>query len=93
MGKPLKFQISLKHKWTDYYNEENAVLTRAFMSGSKKAKYHLRGNNFEFEKGSSTSMVHFSVEPPGGTKGAMSCWSNSTRDRFLGLNAKTEGKC
>lgn len=55
MGK-YKFQINLRGHWKDYYDEENSVICRAFMSGSKKAKYHLRGNNYEYDFNSMTQV-------------------------------------
>lgn len=48
MGK-YKFQVQLAGKWENYSDEENGILCRAYMSGSKKAQYHLRGNSYQYE--------------------------------------------
>jgi len=45
----MKFQIQLSGQWKDYSSEENAILCRAFMSGSKQAKYQHRGQNYQYD--------------------------------------------
>lgn len=67
------FQIKLKGQWTDYYAEENAILTRAYLSGNKKVNYTLRGNSYEYDfsqmkqKNISTGKER-SIRPPYGMK-------------------------
>lgn len=36
-------------KWKDYEKEEDNILKRAYMTGHKKAKYSLRGNQYEYD--------------------------------------------
>mmetsp|Transcript_21513 Transcript_21513/g.54195 ORF Transcript_21513/g.54195 Transcript_21513/m.54195 type:complete len:212 (-) Transcript_21513:846-1481(-) len=43
-----KFQVKLSGHWNNYSDEENAFLTRAYMSGLKGCKYLLRGNHYEY---------------------------------------------
>jgi hypothetical protein len=43
------FQVMLGGKWKDYEKEEDNILKRAYMTGHKKAKYSLRGNNYEYD--------------------------------------------
>jgi len=52
MGKGKKeyhFQVMLGGNWKDYEKEEDNILKRAYMTGHKKAKYSLRGNNYEYD--------------------------------------------
>lgn len=37
--------------WKDYDKEEDNILKRVYMTGHKKAKYSLRGNNYEYDFG------------------------------------------
>lgn len=47
--KQYHFQVMLGGNWKDYEKEEDNILKRAFMTGHKKAKYSLRGNNYEYD--------------------------------------------
>jgi len=51
-GKPInkdtKFQVELSGKWEDYGPEEDGILKRAFLIGQNNAKFHLRGQNYEY---------------------------------------------
>lgn len=42
------FQIELQGQWKDYEDEEDRILKRGFMSGFPNAKFHLRGQNYEY---------------------------------------------
>jgi len=44
-----KFQVKLGGKWEDYSNQEDKILKRAFMAGFPNAKFHLRGQNYEYD--------------------------------------------
>jgi hypothetical protein len=43
------FQVELGGQWQDYSKEENKILKRAFMAGFKTAKFHLRGQDYEYD--------------------------------------------
>jgi len=43
-----KFQVKLGRDWQDYSKEEDKILKRAFMAGFPTAKFHLRGQNYEY---------------------------------------------
>jgi len=47
-GGGTKWQIWLEGRFQDYGPEEDAILKRAYMTGSKNAKFHLRGQNYEY---------------------------------------------
>lgn len=49
MAKPMKFQIQLSGQWQDYGAQEDAILKRAFLAGLPKAKFHLRGQDYEYD--------------------------------------------
>lgn len=44
-----KFQIQLSGKWEDYGAEEDKILKRAFLAGFPKAKFHLRGQDYQYD--------------------------------------------
>jgi len=49
-GRPIShFQIELLGQWTDYGEEEDKILKRAYMSGFPNAKFHLRGQNYMYD--------------------------------------------
>jgi len=43
-----KFQIKLSGSWQDYDDVEDRVLKRAFLIGQNSARFHLRGNDYEY---------------------------------------------
>lgn len=43
------FQVKLHGRWRDYHEEENGILKRAFMAGFPNAKFHLRGQNYQYD--------------------------------------------
>jgi len=43
------FQIELQGQWTDYGEEEDKILKRGYMSGFPNAKFHLRGQSYEYD--------------------------------------------
>jgi len=43
-----KWQIELGGRFQDYGPEEDAILKRAYLTGQKNAKFHLRGQNYEY---------------------------------------------
>merc|ERR1719442_43751 len=43
-----KFQIELEGKWENYGKDEDAILKRAYLVGHPHAKYHLRGQDYEY---------------------------------------------
>merc|ERR1719387_1030547 len=43
------FQWKSGHGWNDYDKQEHAILMRSFMSGHKKAKFHCRGSDYEYD--------------------------------------------
>merc|ERR1719162_2169534 len=43
-----KFQIELEGKWDNYGKEEDAILKRAYLVGHPRAKYQLRGQDYEY---------------------------------------------
>lgn len=47
-GSASKFQIELEGKWENYGKEEDAILKRAYLVGHPHAKYHLRGQDYEY---------------------------------------------
>lgn len=47
-GTASKFQIELEGKWENYGKEEDAILRRAYLVGHPHAKYHLRGQDYEY---------------------------------------------
>merc|ERR1719203_1262449 len=44
-----KFQILLSGTWKDYGVEEDSTLKRAYLVGFPHAKFHLRGNEYEYD--------------------------------------------
>jgi len=44
-----KFQVKLSGDWKDYGREEDKILKRAFMAGFPGCKFHLRGQNYEYD--------------------------------------------
>jgi len=42
------WQIKLDGNFKDYGKEEDAILKRAYMTGQKNAKFHLRGQSYEY---------------------------------------------
>lgn len=44
-----RFQILLSGKWSDYDAEEDAILKRAFLVGQPNCKFHLRGQDYEYD--------------------------------------------
>jgi hypothetical protein len=44
-----KFQVDLGGRWQDYSKEEDKILKRAFMAGFPTAKFHLRGQNYQYD--------------------------------------------
>jgi hypothetical protein len=44
-----KFQVKLSDKWVDYSREEDKILKRAFMAGFPGCKFHLRGQNYQYD--------------------------------------------
>lgn len=52
MGK-FRFQVKLEGQWKNYGDQENGVLTRAYMSGRQHAKFRIRGGQqytYDFTK-------------------------------------------
>lgn len=43
-----KWQIELSKKFTDYGDQEDQILKRAYMIGQKNCKFHLRGQTYEY---------------------------------------------
>jgi len=43
-----KWQIMLEGKWNDYGDQEDKILKRAYMTGQNNARFHLRGQNYEY---------------------------------------------
>jgi hypothetical protein len=43
-----KWQIKLDGQWKDYDNQEDAILKRAYLVGQPNARFHLRGNDYEY---------------------------------------------
>jgi len=43
-----KFQIKLSGNWQDYDDVEDRVLKRTFLIGQPSARFHLRGNDYEY---------------------------------------------
>lgn len=46
MAKAGHFQVSLSGKWTDYTEQEDKILKRAYLAGFPNAKYTLRGQDY-----------------------------------------------
>jgi len=42
------WQIKLDNKWEDYKEPEDGILKRAFMLGHPNARFHLRGQDYEY---------------------------------------------
>jgi len=43
-----KFQVELSGKFQDYSKDEDKILKRAYMAGFPNAKFHLRGQDYEY---------------------------------------------
>jgi len=43
-----KFQVKLGSDWQDYSRDEDKILKRAFMAGFPSAKFHLRGQDYQY---------------------------------------------
>jgi len=43
-----KFQVQLSGKYEDYSKEEDAILKRAYLVGQPNVRFHLRGQNYEY---------------------------------------------
>jgi len=41
------FQVKLSGEWQNYSAEEDKILKRAFLSGSKNTRFSLRGQHYE----------------------------------------------
>jgi len=67
------WQIKLESSWKDYAKQEDMILKRAYMTGQKNAKFHLRGQNYEYnfkkmvQKNKDTKKER-SIRPPCGPK-------------------------
>lgn len=46
--RPGKFQVKLSGQWQDYDDVEDKVLKRAFLIGQNSARFHLRGQDYEY---------------------------------------------
>merc|ERR1712232_195858 len=46
--KPRKWQIRLDGQWKDYEDQEDRILKRAYLVGQPNAKFHLRGQDYEY---------------------------------------------
>jgi len=72
-GSGSKWQIMLDGRFKDYGHEEDMILKRAYLTGQKNAKFHLRGQNYEYnfqkmiQKNKGTNKVR-SIRPPCGPK-------------------------
>merc|ERR1712072_1525487 len=44
-----KFQVKLGGEWNDYSHAEDKILKRAYMAGFPTAKFHLRGQNYNYD--------------------------------------------
>mmetsp|Transcript_13161 Transcript_13161/g.32878 ORF Transcript_13161/g.32878 Transcript_13161/m.32878 type:complete len:349 (+) Transcript_13161:59-1105(+) len=68
-----RFQILLEGKWQDYNQEEDGVLKRAFLIGQPNTRFHLRGQDYEYnfqtfiQKNLSTQKQR-KIRPPPGMK-------------------------
>lgn len=43
-----KWQIMLEGRWNDYGHQEDMILKRAYMTGQQNARFHLRGQSYEY---------------------------------------------
>jgi len=43
------FQVKLGSDWQDYSRDEDKILKRAFMAGFPSAKFHLRGQDYQYD--------------------------------------------
>lgn len=48
-GNPSKWQVQLSGQWKDYGNAEDSVMKRAYMTGQKKCRFQLRGQQYEYD--------------------------------------------
>jgi len=67
------WQIKLAGAWKDYDKQEDMILKRAYMTGQKNAKFHLRGQNYEYNfkkmlQKNKDSKKERSIRPPCGPK-------------------------
>jgi hypothetical protein len=68
-----KFQIKLSGNWQDYDDVEDRVLKRAFLIGQPSARFHLRGNDYEYnfkrmKQKNLKSNAEREIRPPRGLK-------------------------
>merc|ERR1719454_2188501 len=68
-----KFQIKLSGNWQDYDEVEDRVLKRAFLIGQNSARFHLRGNDYEYnfkrmKQKNLKSSQERDIRPPRGLK-------------------------
>jgi len=47
-GAEKKFQIKLGGEWKDYEKQEDTILKKAYLIGHPNCKFHLRGQNYEY---------------------------------------------
>jgi len=72
-AKDAKFQIKLAGKWEDYEKQEDAILKKAYLVGHPNCKFHLRGQNYEYNFTSMTQKnlgthKEREIRPPRGFK-------------------------
>jgi len=46
--KPLKWQVKLGNEWKDYEEHEDRILKRAYLVGQPNVKFHLRGQDYQY---------------------------------------------
>lgn len=71
--KPGKFQIKLSGQYQDYDDVEDRVLKRAFLIGQNSARFHLRGQDYEYnfrrmKQKNLKSKQERDIRPPRGLK-------------------------
>jgi len=52
------FQVKLGSDWKDYSKEEDKILKRAFMAGFPSCKFHLRGQDYQYEFGKDMKQIN-----------------------------------
>jgi len=68
-GGGTKWQIELGGKFTDYGDQEDQILKRAYMIGQKNCKFHLRGQTYEYNfkkmiQNNKDTGKHRKIRPP-----------------------------
>merc|ERR1740138_387425 len=68
-----KFQIKLQGDWSDYEAKEDTILKKAYLVGHPNCKFHLRGQNYEYNFTSMTqnnlgTHKEREIRPPRGFK-------------------------